>query len=78
MWSMCRCQSLEASSSSESASAAAKLQEHMQQAAQNAEQARSKFDHSQSLLAQQEAALHQAEKERNKLKVSIFALLHFD
>lgn len=66
--STCRCQSLEASSSSDSAAAAEQLQEQMQKAAQEAEEAQGKLDSSQSLLAQREAALEDAGQELTQLQ----------
>ena len=65
----CRCQTLEASSSSDSATAAAQLAEQMQQAAQDAEEAKSKLGSSQSLLAEREAALEDSSRELTRLQV---------
>lgn len=75
-WLVCRCQSLEASSSSDSATAAAQLQEQMQKAAQEAEQAQGKLDSSQSLLAQREAALKDARQELSRVQVCPSNPLH--
>ena len=65
----CRCQTLEASSSSDSATAAAQLEEQMQQAAQAAEEAKTKLDNSQSLLAQREDALADSSQKLTQLQV---------